>query len=141
MLGFGHTQCNASELSRHGRAGRGSDTAFEPLGFYVWQGASGRSFTHAVYSLLACPAPLAACYVLVRREADGQRCVLGTGHTLSTSASLNLAQIRRSGAMLGANEVHLHALGESAQERAVTAFDIAAALSVLGAPSQDDGCC
>lgn len=117
------------------RSGRDAGVLMEPLGFYVWQGASGRAFTHAVYTLIGCPAPLAASYVLVRRGLNGKRRVLAVGRTLSAAASLNLAHIRRKGATLGANEVHLHALAETEQDRAAAAFDIAAAENILGAPA------
>jgi hypothetical protein len=119
---------------RIARPARPTAALFEPLGHYVWRGASGRRFTHAVYSLIGCPAPLAASYVLVRRSDDGRRRVVACGRTVSEAASLNLASIRQRGASLGANEVHIHALGDSDSERAVTAFDIGAAHGLLGAP-------
>ena len=108
-------------------------SVFEPIGHYVWRGASGRRFTHAVYSLVGCPAPLAASYVLVQRGGDGRRRVLAVGRTICEAASLNLAAIRLQGARLGANEVHIHALAETDSERAVAAFDIGMLHGVSGA--------
>ena len=86
--------------------------------FQSWQGASGRRYVHTVFPLILCPVLPQANYILVRREADGTRTVLRVGCTTSEAESLNLAEIRRRGAQLGANEVHVHLLGETAEERA-----------------------
>ena len=104
---------------------------FQPLGQHVWQGISGRRYAHIVYSLVGCPAPQSAIYLFVCRDRDGNRTVLGAGRTLNTAPSLNLAVIRREGARLGANEVHLHLLAETEDDWAATAFDIAAAQGLL----------
>ena len=111
------------------RARTSGDAAglFAPLGVKAWRGASGRSFTHIVYSLIGCPAIPSGNFVLVRHGADGRRKVLGIGRTEASIASLNLASIRREGAGLGANEVHVCVEATTDQARAAIAFDIAAA--------------
>ena len=104
-----------------------------PLALKAWRGASGRSFIYTVYSLIGCPAFEAGNFILVRRGADGRRKPLGIGRTETPTASLNLARIRREGAGLGANEVHVYAEAASEQARAAVAFDIAAAHDLAGA--------
>lgn len=78
-----------------------------PLGGAQWAGRSGRLYDHTIYSLVGCPAPGSASYLLVRRDLADQPIVLASGCTRSAHPSLNLAEIRRRGATLGANEVHL----------------------------------
>lgn len=92
--------------------------------FQFWTGASGRRYVHTIYSLLDCPALSSANYVLVRREATGQRKVLAIGRLATGSPSLNLADIRHRGAMLGANEVHVHLLAESGRDSQMVEFDL-----------------
>lgn len=104
-----------------------------PLAVKTWRGGSGRCFTHTIYSLIGCPAVESANFILVRRSADGRRHVLGIGHTETDTASLNLARIRREGATLGANEVHIYSQAQSDQARAAIDFDIAAALETSAA--------
>jgi hypothetical protein len=83
--------------------------------FHFWSGASGRRYVHTIYSLVECPAIPAGNYVLVHRDAEGRRLVLAIGRVGNTAASLNLAEIRRRGAELGANEVHVHLLAPNAK--------------------------
>lgn len=83
--------------------------------FHFWSGASGRRYVHTVYSLVECPAMPAGNYVLVHRDTDGRRHVLAIGRIGHAAASLNLAEIRRRGAKLGANEVHVHLLAPNAK--------------------------
>ena len=78
-----------------------------PIGHIVWRGYSGRDYPHTAYSLLGCPPPVSASYLLVHCDESGQRAVLAAGLTESEHATDNLATIRRTGAILGANEVHL----------------------------------
>ena len=61
-----------------------------------------------VHPLRLCP-PLAkdTRYLLVRRKWPGQRDVLGVGRGRSTHETLNLADVRRKAAELGATEVHI----------------------------------
>lgn len=117
---------NVVSLFQHGPAtdGRsGTDARAITIEGQMWRGASGRHYTHTVHSLILCPAPLRASYVLARRERDGRCVALSVGATPSDVASLNLAHIRREASRLGANEVHLQA-GQSLRDRAVTVFDI-----------------
>jgi hypothetical protein len=60
-----------------------------------------------IFSLIECPAIEAGNYVFVRLGADGGKLLLGMGRAPTSEPSLNLAVIRRRGATLGANEVHL----------------------------------
>lgn len=92
--------------------------------FQFWCGSSGRRYVHTVYSLLDCPEIPAANFLLVRREASGQRTVLAIGHTKHTAGSLNLAEIRLRGARLGANEVHIHLLAPTVQQRCMVELDL-----------------
>jgi hypothetical protein len=98
---------------------------------HVWHGASGRRYSHAVYSLVECPPLSDACYTLVHRDAQERRTALHIGLCDHAAPTLNLARIRQRGAMLGANEVHVHVLpGHDAQRLA--ACDLrAAAFSAL----------
>ncbi len=94
---------------------------------HVWRGASGRTYRHWVFPLLWCPELPAANYVLVRRHGDGRRSPLAIGHTRSEAESLNLAELRHRGALLEANEVHIHMGAADAETRAAIARDLAAA--------------
>jgi hypothetical protein len=85
------------------------------LRFHFWSGASGRRYVHTIYSLVDCPAVPAGNYILVHRDAEGRRLVLAIGRVGNAAASLNLAEIRRRGAELGANEVHVHLLAPNAK--------------------------
>lgn len=87
------------------------------LGTETWHTATGQRLRHAVYSLIGCPGVLAATYILVRNCPDGMREVLAVRRTRSDIPSLNLARIRRAGARLGANEVHVFHGAQSAEER------------------------
>ncbi len=88
--------------------------------FHFWSGASGRRYVHTVYSLIECPELASGSYIFVRRGADGRRIALAIGRTTHDAASLNLAEIRHQGALIGANEVHVHLLaGTAAQSRMV----------------------
>jgi hypothetical protein len=94
--------------------------------FHFWSGASGRRYVHSVYELVDCPEVPAANFLLVRREADGRRSVLAIGHATNSVGSLNLAEIRHRGARLGANEVHVHLLAPSEQQRRIVELDLRA---------------
>jgi hypothetical protein len=95
--------------------------------FHYWRGASGRRYLHSVYSLIGCPALPRANYILVRRYQDGTRAALAFGQTRDETASLNLAHLRHQGAKCGANEVHIHLLAETAEERGKVEADLLAA--------------
>lgn len=107
-----------------------------PIAMMSWRGASGRAFSHTVYNLIGCPAFASANFVLVKRDRDGRRNVLRVGRTETATASLNLAHIRREGACLGANEVHVYASTASESARASISFDIASAMETSGSQRQ-----
>jgi len=92
--------------------------------FHFWTGASGKRYVHTVYELLECPPLPAANYVLVRREPGARRKVLCIGRVSNTAESLNLAEIRQRGAEVGADEVHVHLLADSAKLAKLVEFDL-----------------
>lgn len=92
--------------------------------FHYWRGATGRRYLHSVYSLIGCPALPQANYILVRRAEDGSLTPLLIGRTTADAASLNLAQLRHEGAKRGANEVHIHLLAETTEDRAEVEEDL-----------------
>jgi len=92
--------------------------------FHFWSGASGRRYVHTIYSLLECPPLPSGNYILVHRDAEGRRLVLAIGRVGNTAASLNLAEIRRRGAELGANEVHVHLLAPNAKQSRLIETDL-----------------
>lgn len=94
--------------------------------FHFWGGASGRRYVHTVHSLLECPEVPQGNFILARREADGRRTVLAIGHLTRECPSLNLAELRQRGARLGANEVHVHLLAPTAQQRRRIELDLRA---------------
>jgi hypothetical protein len=94
----------------------------------LWAGVSGRQHVHTVHTLIGCPALIGASYLLVRRAADGSRRVLRIDRTRTESASLNLAEIRHRAARLGANEVHVHHLARTDEERTDVVADLRAGL-------------
>jgi len=95
--------------------------------FEFWNGASGQRYVHTIYSLIECPELPRANYVLVRRDASGERHVLRIGRLDNRAQSLNLAEIRHNGAKLGANEVHVHLLARTDQQRRQIELDLNAA--------------
>ncbi len=92
--------------------------------FHFWSGGTGRRYVHTIYSLVECPALPAGNYVLVRRDHNGSRHVLAIGRVGHESASLNLAEIRRRGAELEANEVHVHLLAHTAKQSLFVEADL-----------------
>ena len=98
---------------------------FQPAGEQTWDGLSGRRYTHTIYKLIGCPAPVTANWVLVRRAEGGHFEALATGYTQSDVASINLANIRLLAARIGATEVHLDLTFHSEQENARVASEIA----------------
>lgn len=92
--------------------------------YHYWRGESGARYLHTVYSLVDCPELPKATYILVRRDLNGTRVPLWIGQTIEDTFSLNLAHLRHLGARLGANEVHIHLLAETADERTVVAADL-----------------
>lgn len=116
-----------AELTSQTDAGR-EDVAPGAETFHFWSGASGECYVHSVFSLLECPELPPANVVLIKRSQDGCIEVLHVGETANDSQSMNRGQIRQLGAQLGANEVHVHFLGETERQRAVVAFDLREAL-------------
>ena len=105
--------------------------------FHFWCGASGRRYVHTVYSLVECPALPSGNYILVKRDDNGAREVLAIGSVANDAASLNLAEIRRRGAELGANEVHVHLLASTTKLSKLVEFDLK---SCAGAPAAANQC-
>lgn len=101
-----------------------------------WIGASGQRYTHLVYGLIDCPVVPKANYVLIHRERDGRREVLKVGRASHEAPTLNLAQIRHEGALLGANEIHVCIVAKTEAERILAEFDIVAGMRVDGEPMQ-----
>lgn len=92
------------------------DTAELTDRFHFWSGVSGRRYVHTIYSLLECPTLPQGNYILVRREDSGARTVLAVGRLTHDASTLNLAEIRHQGSMLGANEVHVHLLAGTSKQ-------------------------
>ena len=95
--------------------------------FHYWCGASGERYLHTVYPLVECPELPRANFILVGRDADGAPLPLRVGQTREDVVSLNRAQLRHLGAVLGAVEVHVHLLAESREERSAVEADLRAA--------------
>lgn len=108
------------------KVSRAYDAVDPSAGFHFWSGASGQRYVHTVYDLLDCPEIPAANFLLVRRDVMGQRSVLAIGHLKNQAPSLNLAELRHRAARLGANEVHIHLLASSAQDRRTVELDLRA---------------
>jgi hypothetical protein len=94
--------------------------------YHYWRGASGARYLHSVYSLRDCPALPKATYIIVHRDSDGTRRPLQIGQTVEEADTLNLARLRHLGAKLGANEVHIHLLAETSEERNAVEADLSA---------------
>ncbi|HBF61069.1 MAG TPA: hypothetical protein DDW48_06420 [Methyloceanibacter sp.] len=103
-----------------------AEAAFDQA-FHYWRGASGRRYLHSVYSLVGCPALPQSNFILVRRHEDGSREALAFGNTKDGAMSLNLARLRHEGAKIGANEVHIHLLADTARARTFVEADLTAA--------------
>lgn len=123
---------------RAGRRSRQAKVTPQPVAhcenFYFWRGASGSRYVHSIYSLIECPELPNTNYLLVKRdETTSQRLVLGVGLATHHAPSLNLAEIRQRGALLGANEVHVHMLAGSLKQAKLIEFDLRASLYGLDA--------
>lgn len=95
--------------------------------FTFWRGATGTRYVHTVYPLLECPEMPNANVLLVQRQASGRAEVMHIGRLEHGAGSLNLAEIRHTAAVLGANEVHVHLLADTAPERAAIERDLCGA--------------
>jgi len=100
------------------------DTAGLTERFHFWSGASGRRYVHTIYSLVECPLLPQGNYVLVRRDGHGLRTVLAVGRLTHDASTLNLAEIRHQGSMLGANEVHVHLLAGTSKQSKLVEHDL-----------------
>lgn len=107
----------------------------EPASHQFWVGASGQRYIHSVHSLLQCPEVPMVTYLMVRRDESGGQIVLAAGRTSDQATSLNLAEIRRMGATLGANEVHVHMLATDARRAKIVEHDLREA-HIQGAPQE-----
>ncbi len=92
--------------------------------FTFWRGATGTRYVHTIYSLLECPELPNANLVLARRHASGRVEIARVCRVEHDAMSLNLAEVRRLAAQLGANEVHVHLLARNKSERAAIEHDI-----------------
>ncbi len=112
------------------RSSFGPSPTFKSPGFDLahqhayWNGASGIRYVHTVFGLLDCPEIPNANIVLARRAANGRAQALYIGRVERDTQSLNLAEIRRTAALLGATEVHVHFLATSAEQRERIETDI-----------------
>lgn len=104
-----------------------SPTAALASDFTFWRGASGARYVHTIYPLLECPELPDCIIVLVHRYDNGRAEVVHVGTVEHDAVSLNLAGVRQAAALKGANEVHVHLLGETSEQRRTIAADIAAA--------------
>ncbi len=93
-------------------------------GFHYWQGLTGTSYLHSVYQLQDCPELPKANYIMVKKLENGDVVPLCMGQTVDDATSLNLAHIRQKAARLGANEIHIHVLTDSARERDDVELDL-----------------
>ena len=116
----------AEVVQLRGRTGTAVLPNAEPLSLQFWRGASGKGYVHTVFDLLTCPRLPACTYVLVRRDANGNRRALRIGSVSAEAWSLNLAEIRHRAAQLGANEVHAHLIAAGACARSKVAEDLQA---------------
>jgi hypothetical protein len=100
-----------------------------------WRGTSGHAYIHTIYSLRGCPELPAASVMLVHHSGYNRRVVLDVIAVDHEEPTLNLAEIRRTGATIGANEVHVHFASGNRDARHNAAFDLKArhgCLDVVG---------
>lgn len=117
---------------------RVADELFDTAHQVFWRGASGTDYIHTVHSLIGCPEISDANYLLVRSSENGQRTVLAAGYAEHSAPSLNLAEVRRVGATLGANEVHVHFLSRGDSHAKVVAHDLREAYLASALPKQSE---
>jgi|LNFM01.1.fsa_nt_gb hypothetical protein len=118
------------------RAHKRTSTTETAIPQHIWRGASGTLYIHSVTSLVFCPEMGPSTFILLHRDGDGTARVLRVGCLENAAPSLNLAVIRQLGATLGANEVHIRALGKTAADRARVAFDIEHGLGAADNPTR-----
>lgn len=101
-------------------------TASQPR-FHWWQGRSGYWWITSVYPLSVSFNEVSAVYVMARRHIDGRCEPIYIGETENCGGRMR--QHAQSGkmmqaALLGANELHIHFLATSNQERLTAETDI-----------------
>ncbi len=99
---------------------------------YMWMGGSGRTYTCRVHSLRGCPTSPRAIAILVRRDADDRRRIIAVLSCEHISSTLNRAEVRRLGARIGANEVHLIASRTTRAARTDICDDLSAIWDTAG---------
>lgn len=98
--------------------------------FRYWRGASGKRYLHKVYPLREWPGFELANVLFVRRD-GGERQVLWVGQTGSVGGLPRDPGVLARIAALGANEVHVHLLGETETQRNAAEQDLKAASKPL----------
>ena len=83
-------------------------------------------YAHSVFSLIECPPLPRSPTCWCAATPDGSAQVLHIASGASDAPTLNLARIRQRGAMLGANEVHVHVLARTDDERQLVVCDLRA---------------
>jgi hypothetical protein len=116
------------ETGSHDECTAASEDAVS-TGNATWKGGSGRLYNHSVYSLIECPPLPQATFVLVKRLENGHREVLHVGVAATEAPIYNLAGVRRRGARLGANEVHVHPHPKGLRSRTRIARDLRAGIA------------
>lgn len=101
----------------------------------MWMGGSGRTYTCRVHSLRGCPVFPRAIAILVRRDPDDNRRIIAVLSCEHISSSLNRAEVRRLGASIGANEIHLVASRTTRSTRTAICHDLSATCSIPGPTS------
>ena len=94
--------------------------------FCHWQGVSGKWWITTVYPLVASHLDLSSVYVMVRRDTNGLQHPLYIGQTSNTGRRMDehLGDKLRQAILLGGNELHLHFLAESEQDRFAIETDL-----------------
>ncbi len=113
---------------KRGERGRGTVTReldrLLDSAIVFWRGTSGYAYVHTVYTLAGCPPLPPAAVLLVNNQASDQREILDVIGVGNAAPTLNLAEVRRRGAQLGANEVHVHFVHRDDQARQTAVADL-----------------
>src|SRR5262245_23569640 len=117
-------EVRARRAGRKYEPARIEDTAALTDRFHFWRGASDRRYVHTIYNLVECPALPQGNFILVHRDGRGHLTVLSICRLTHDAETLNLAEIRHQGSMLGANEVHVHLLAGSSTQSKLIEHDL-----------------
>jgi len=90
-----------------------------------WHGRSGRRYIHTIFSFADWPGHSDANILLVRRHEDGSRAALWAGQTGTIPALLSDPGALDRAREQGANEIHVHLLGDDALMRQCITEDLA----------------